>query len=68
LYTDKIYQSIFRENAKEYKQILKLSEKEKFRQILAVLSGDSCEECCFHGTIYFSVAKFTNSMSLLAKF
>ncbi|MFZ2430427.1 MAG: hypothetical protein WAW57_04705 [Lutibacter sp.] len=53
LYTDKIYQSIFRENAKEYKQILKLSEKEKFRQIRAVLSGDSCDECCFHCLLFF---------------
>lgn len=28
LYTDKIYQSIFKEKAKEYRQVLKLSEKE----------------------------------------
>lgn len=34
LYTDKIYQSIFRENAKEYKQILKLSEKDNARDTM----------------------------------
>jgi hypothetical protein len=31
LYTDKIYVSIFREKAKEYRKILKLQEKEKVR-------------------------------------
>lgn len=31
VYTNKIYQLIFKENAKEYKQILNLSEKEKVR-------------------------------------
>lgn len=31
IYTDKIYQSIFREKAKEYKQILKLSAKDRVR-------------------------------------
>ena len=31
LYTDKIYQSIFKEKAKEYRQILKLNEKDKTR-------------------------------------
>ncbi|MDO5055689.1 MAG: DNA-binding protein [Pasteurella oralis] len=34
LYTDKIYQAIFRENAQEYKKILKLSEKDKVRDTL----------------------------------
>ena len=34
IYTDKIYQSIFKEKAKEYRQILKLSEKEKIRDTL----------------------------------
>jgi len=34
LYTDKIYQSIFRENAKEYKQILKLSENDNARDTM----------------------------------
>lgn len=31
LYTDKIYRSIFKENAKEYKQVLKLKENESER-------------------------------------
>ncbi|MDD4439560.1 MAG: DNA-binding protein [Tissierellia bacterium] len=31
IYTDKIYQSIFKEKAKEYRQILKLCEKDKVR-------------------------------------
>lgn len=32
LYTDKIYISIFKENAKEYRKILKLHEKDKLRE------------------------------------
>jgi len=34
LYTDKIYQAIFRENAKEYKQILKLADNENARETM----------------------------------
>lgn len=34
LYTDKIYQAIFRENAKEYKQILKLADDENARDTM----------------------------------
>jgi hypothetical protein len=34
LYTDKIYQSIFKENAKEYKQILKLTNDENARDTM----------------------------------
>ncbi|OAQ14071.1 DNA-binding protein [Bibersteinia trehalosi Y31] len=34
IYTDKIYQAIFRENAKEYKRVLKLSEKDKVRDTM----------------------------------
>lgn len=34
IYTDKIYQSIFREKAKEYKQVLKLSSKDRVRDTL----------------------------------
>lgn len=34
LYTDKIYTSIFRENAKEHRKILKLHQKEKVRDTL----------------------------------
>ena len=34
LYTDKIYQYIFRENSKEYKQILKLAENENARDTM----------------------------------
>ncbi|WP_138993472.1 DNA-binding protein [Larkinella sp. C7] len=33
-YTDKIYQAIFRENAKEYKRILQLEEKENVRDTM----------------------------------
>jgi hypothetical protein len=34
IYTDKIYRSIFRENAQEYRQILKLHDKEKVRDTM----------------------------------
>jgi len=34
LYTDKIYQCIFKENAKEYKQILKLAENDNARDTM----------------------------------
>jgi len=34
LYTDKIYQAIFKENAKEYKQILKLADNENARDTM----------------------------------
>lgn len=34
LFTDKIYQCIFRENAREYKQILKLEEKDNARDTM----------------------------------
>lgn len=34
LYTDKIYQCIFKENAKEYKQILKLAETDNARETM----------------------------------
>jgi hypothetical protein len=34
LYTDKIYQCVFRENAKEYKQILKLAENDNARDTM----------------------------------
>lgn len=47
LYTDKIYQSIFKEKAKEYRQILRLSEKERIRdtfysEILTLISAYEC--------------------------
>lgn len=34
VYTDKIYQAVFREKAKEYKKILKLNEKDKVRDTM----------------------------------
>lgn len=34
LFTDKIYQCIFKENAKEYKQILKLAESDNLRETM----------------------------------
>lgn len=34
IYTDKIYQAIFREKAKEYKQILNLAEKDNLRETM----------------------------------
>lgn len=34
IYTNKIYQLVFRENAKEYRQILKLAKKDKLRNTL----------------------------------
>lgn len=47
LYTDKIYQSIFKEKAKEYRSILKLHEKDKIRntlysEILDLISSYEC--------------------------
>lgn len=47
IYTDKIYQSIFREKAKEYKQVLRLSEKDRIRdtfysEILTLISSYEC--------------------------
>ncbi len=33
-YTDKIYQAVFRENSKEYKQVLKLADKDKTRDTM----------------------------------
>ena len=47
LYTDKIYQSIVKEKAKEYRKILKLSEKERIRdtfysEILTLISSYEC--------------------------
>lgn len=47
LYTDKIYQSIFKEKAKEYRQVLKISEKERIRdtfysEILTLISSYEC--------------------------
>lgn len=47
IYTDKIYQSIFKERAKEYREILKLSEKERIRntfysEILTLVSSYEC--------------------------
>lgn len=47
IYTDKIYQSIFREKAKEYKQILKLSKNDRVRdtfysEILTLISSYEC--------------------------
>ena len=47
IYTDKIYQSIFREKAKEYKQVLKLSSKDRVRDTLysEVLTLIASYEC-----------------------
>lgn len=47
IYTDKIYQSIFREKAKEYKQILNLSKKDRIRdtfysEILTLIASYEC--------------------------
>ena len=47
IYTDKIYQSIFREKAREYKQILKLSSKDRVRdtfysEILTLIASYEC--------------------------
>ncbi len=47
IYTDKIYQSIFREKAKEYRQILRLSDKEKVRdtfysEVLTLIASYEC--------------------------
>lgn len=47
LYTNKIYQSIFKEKANEYRQVLKLSKKERIRntfysEILTLISSYEC--------------------------
>jgi len=47
IYTDKIYQSIFREKAKEYKQVLNLSAKDRVRdtfysEILTLIASYEC--------------------------
>lgn len=47
IYTDKIYQSIFKEKAKEYREILKLSGKERIRdtfysEVLTLISAYEC--------------------------
>lgn len=47
IYTDKIYQSIFREKAKEYKQVLSLSAKDRVRdtfysEVLTLISSYEC--------------------------
>jgi hypothetical protein len=47
IYTDKIYQSIFREKSKEYKQVLKLSAKDRVRdtfysEILTLIASYEC--------------------------
>lgn len=47
LFTDKIYQSIFKENAKEYREILKLKKKDKTREtfyseILELIASYEC--------------------------
>jgi hypothetical protein len=47
LYTDKIYQSIFKEKAKEYRKVLRLTEKERIRdtfysEILTLISSYEC--------------------------
>lgn len=47
IYTDKIYQSIFKEKAAEYRQILKLSAKERIRdtfysEVLTIISSYEC--------------------------
>ena len=47
LYTDKIYQSIFKEKAKEYRQVLRLTEKDRIRdtlysEILTLISSYEC--------------------------
>lgn len=49
VYTDKIYVSIFRENAKEYRKILKLKEKDRVRSTLysEVLDLIASYECGF---------------------
>lgn len=47
IYTDKIYQSIFKEKAAEYRQILKLTAKERIRdtfysEVLTLISSYEC--------------------------
>jgi hypothetical protein len=47
MYTDKIYVSIFKENAREYRKILQLNEKEKVRdtfysEILDLIASYEC--------------------------
>lgn len=50
IYTDKIYQAIFHENAKEYKQILKLAEKDNIRETL-------------YAEVLMAIASFENGLA-----
>jgi hypothetical protein len=60
LYTDKIYQSIFRENAKEYKHILKLPGNENARdtmysEVLKLIAS-------FEAGLAFEIEKMSNEL------
>ena len=54
VYTDKIYQAIFRENAKEYKQILNLNSQDKVRDTM-------------YAEVLTAVASFENGLATLLK-
>ena len=63
LYTDKIYESIFREKAREYRKVLRLHEKDKVRDTFyaEVLNIVAAYECGFAETIRsYSVQKGRN--------
>jgi hypothetical protein len=63
LYTDKIYQCIFKENAKEYKQILKLAENDKVRDTMYAEVLNSIAS--FETGLAFEIEKKSKEMNRL---
>jgi hypothetical protein len=59
LYTDKVYESIFREKAREYRKVLRLHDKDKVRDTFyaEVLDIVAAYECGFANTIRSARAK-----------
>ena len=63
LFTDKIYQCIFKENAKEYKQILKLSENDNARDTLYAEVLNSIAS--FETGLAFELEKYSKEINRL---
>jgi hypothetical protein len=60
LYTDRIYQCIFKENAKEYKQILKLAENDNARDTMYAEVLNSIAS--FETGLAFEIEKHSNKL------
>lgn len=63
LFTDKIYQCIFKENAKEYKQILKLSENDNARDTMYAEVLNSIAS--FETGLAFELEKYSKEINRL---